>query len=185
MNTSASNSSIAKSIWIAALVVGSVILSGRFSCATPFAALAALAALDMKRTEGALLVLAVWLGNQIVGYGFLGYPHEWSSYGWGLAIGAGALLAYAAARAVSEAMPAANFAAVCVAALAAAFIAYEAALFAATAVLLGDGTFASDIVMQIGAVNAVAFAALLLVRRLIAMSGWMPRMSSGGLAHAG
>lgn len=175
------------SAWIAALIIGSVILSGKFSCATPFAALAALAALDFNRKEGLLVVLAVWLANQFVGFAFLGYPHEATTYAWGLAIGLAALASYVAARAVSTKLPNANLAIVCAASLAAAFIAYEAVLFAATALLSDDGTFSTQIILQIGAVNLVAFVALVLVRRLIAMSGWMPRLStaSPAMAHAG
>ena len=74
------SSAVARGLWAMLLIAGSVVLSAKFSCATPFAALATLAALGMKRTEGLVLVLAVWAANQIVGYGFLGYPHEHQSY---------------------------------------------------------------------------------------------------------
>lgn len=56
--------------------MATVLMSGVFACAVPFAALAALAAFDSERRDGLLLIGAVWLVNQVYGFAVLGYPIE-------------------------------------------------------------------------------------------------------------
>lgn len=173
----------ARWIWAALLIVGSIVLSAKFSCATPFAALAALAALDMKRFDGLLLVIGVWAANQAVGYGLLGYPIEGQSFAWGAAIGIAAVTAYVAARGAIAATAPQSFVAAIGSALIAAFVAYEAVLFAATAVLpSGEAAFSLPIVGEIALVNVIAFTVLLLLHRLVAMSGMLPQISRERLA---
>lgn len=173
------SSASARWLWAILLISGSVLLSAKFSCATPFAALATLAALDMKRADGLLLVLAVWAANQLVGYGFLGYPHELQSYGWGLAVGAAAVAAYVVARIAAGGVSRFGLVAAMVAALSAAFVAYELVLLAATLILpSSDDAFAWPVVGQIAQVNAIAFVALMLLHRLISMSGVLPPISA-------
>jgi hypothetical protein len=59
-------------IWIGFLTVATLLATGVFACAIPFAALAALAALDTEHNDGPLLVGAVWLANQVYGFAVLG-----------------------------------------------------------------------------------------------------------------
>ncbi|MBC7832784.1 MAG: hypothetical protein H7Y62_12280, partial [Hyphomicrobium sp.] len=80
-------------LWIALLTIATVLATGVFACAVPFAALAAVAALDSDRADGILLLGTIWLTNQVVGIGFLGYPLEAQAFGWGLAMGLGTLAA--------------------------------------------------------------------------------------------
>ena len=65
-----------------------------------------MAALDSDRTDGILLLGTIWLTNQVVGFGFLGYPLEAQAFAWGLAMGLGTLAAYFAARACVAALSA-------------------------------------------------------------------------------
>lgn len=179
----AQQSSAGRWLWAALLVAGSVVLTGKFSCATPFAALAALAALDMSRRDGLLLVLAVWLANQAVGYGLLGYPQDAQSYAWGVVIGIAAVAAYVVARAAAAATTASGIVVAMAAALAGAFVAYEAVLIAATNVLpSGETAFSWPVIGQIALVNVIAFAVLLILHRVIATSGWLPQLSRERLA---
>jgi hypothetical protein len=159
-------------LWVGLLTAASVVLSGVYACATPFAALATLAALDIERRDGLVLVGAIWLANQIVGFVFLGYPHELQAYAWGLAIGAGAVAAYLVARwSLAAVSPRSSVLAVA-AALVAAFIAYEGVLYAASFVLPGGASaFSLEIVGQIAATNAVAFAVLLVAHRIAVAAG--------------
>ena len=60
-------------LWIALIGGGSIALSRAFACATPFAALATLAALTMGGRDAVLLVGFVWAANQAVGFGLLHY----------------------------------------------------------------------------------------------------------------
>jgi hypothetical protein len=150
-------------LWIAVLAIASVALSVRLSCATPFAALATLAALNMRRADGLAMILAAFGLNQLVGYATLGYPHEWDSYAWGGAIGVAAVATFFAASALAPRLARFGQITMMAATLAAAFAVYEIVLFAATAVLpSSEQAFALDIVAQIALVNALVFPALLL-----------------------
>lgn len=153
-------------LWIGLLAVASVLLSGMFACATPFAALAALAALDINRRDGLFLVGAIWIANQIWGYAVLGYPHDATTAGWGLAIGAGAVVAFLCARAAVAALPHKPLL-VAVSALVVAFIAYEAVLYGASFVLGdGHGAFTAPVIGRLAAIDAIAFVVLLGAHRL-------------------
>jgi hypothetical protein len=158
-------------LWVGLLAVASLLLSGVFACATPFAALAALAALDIERRDGLYVIGGVWLANQIWGYGVLGYPLDLATAGWGIAIGLGAVIGYVCARGVVNALSR-NAVLVAVSALLVAFFAYEAVLYAATfAIPGGDDAFSAAVVGRIAAVDAVSFAVLLVAHRLALAAG--------------
>jgi hypothetical protein len=84
-------------LWVALITVASAITTLALACATPFAALAALAATRMRARDGVLIVSLAWAANQAVGFGVLGYPHDWTTMAWGPAILSAALAAIAAA----------------------------------------------------------------------------------------
>lgn len=158
-------------VWIALITVSSVLFSLGFACATPFAALAAVAGSKMTRVNGLALVAASWLANQAVGYLVLDYPRTPDSFGWGIAIGAGALLATVAAHELNRLAlrPIVNT----VAAFAVAFVVYQAALYSATAVLSSGGGFALSVILYVGKINVLGFAALLAVYHLAVAAGLM------------
>jgi hypothetical protein len=114
----------------------------------------------MRAAEGAALVGTAWLTNQVIGYLVLGYPLAWDTAAWGILIGVASFAGLAAAGLVSRSNL--SGAAGALLAFAAAFIAYEAVLYAATAVLPSDGTFSAPVIAKILLINAVAFAGLLL-----------------------
>lgn len=153
-------------LWIALLAAASVLLSFRLSCATPFAALAALAAIHMKRSDGLALVGLAWALNQIVGFAFLEYPHDFQSYAWGAAIGVAALASFAAASVVTPRLAHLGQPAMMAGTLAAAFVAYQIAVYVPAAVLpSSELAYAWPIIGQIALVNAVVFPGLLLAHR--------------------
>lgn len=153
-------------LWIGLLSVASVALSFKLSCATPFAALATLAALHMRKSDGLALVALAWGLNQAVGYGVLGYPHDMESYAWGAAIGVAALATLVTAWAVAQRLAPMGSIAMMAGTLLAGFAAYEIVLFATTAVLpASELAFSWSIIGQIGLVNALVFPALLLAHR--------------------
>ena len=90
-----------RSLWLVLLIGTGIFLSPAFACVTPFAALAALAASKLERTDSIMVVGLIWASNQAIGYGVLGYPRTWESAAWGLAIGASFGLAVMTARWVS------------------------------------------------------------------------------------
>lgn len=157
---------VASMLWIVLIAGLSVGSSLAFACAAPLAAISALAATRMDSRTGLALTVTAWLSNQIVGYGFLDYPVTANSVAWGGAIGIAAVLAFFSARAIDTKRPAQVFAFVL--AFLAAFATYEFALYTAGFILGGsDAAFSFAIVARILAINAVAFAGLLLVHRLL------------------
>jgi hypothetical protein len=163
----------ATTLWIALIAALCVGGSYAYACAAPFAAIATLAAAKMDRRAGLALVVVSWIVNQAVGFAFLDYPHTANTFAWGLAIGVGAIVSYAAARTITEAGK--SKAITLPLAFIVAFVAYEATLYAASFPLGGsDYAFSLEIVWYILKVNAVAFASLLLLHRgVLAMIAWL------------
>ena len=60
--------------WAGFLVAASAVGSLVFACATPFAAVAAVAAITLPLRPALAASVGVWLANQAVGYGLLAYP---------------------------------------------------------------------------------------------------------------
>ena len=85
-------------LWIVLLSAASVLGSWALACATPFAALAALAATRMNRRDGLALMLVAWFASQAVGFGIHHYSHEPGTLMWGGAIGTAAIMSLLAAR---------------------------------------------------------------------------------------
>jgi hypothetical protein len=121
---------VARTTWLAALVVPSVLASLLFSCIAPFAAVAAWAALTLERREALGTVVALWAGNQAVGFLALGYGFGVEALSWSIAMLAAAVLALEAARIVSAAAD--GTAARVGAAVMTAVIAHQAAMWLAT-----------------------------------------------------
>ncbi len=167
--------------WIAVLTGAGFLFSFVFACATPFAALAALAALSLQRGDALTLIGATWAINQIVGYGLLGYPTTWDSYGWGIAIGIAALLATAGAMATTRVFAARTIIGSATA-FASAFAIYQLALYAATAVLPAGNGFSLEVVTYVAQVNLLAFGGLLLLQYAGERTGLaaLERRSSSG-----
>lgn len=151
-------------LWIALVAALTVIGSYALACVAPLAAVAALAALTLRRTEGLILVTAAWLVNQVVGFVLLSYPHTGLTYAWGAAIGAAAVLGYVAADAL---VPRVRSALVAIAgAFAAAFVVYQIALYAfGVATSYAGDSFSLAIVGEVLAINAVAYVGFLLIHR--------------------
>lgn len=163
------NSAVVRALWMALLVAASIAFSFALACATPFAALAAMAALFMRRRDGFVLIAAAWFANQCVGYGFLHFPRTTDSFAWGLMIGLAALAATQAA------IVAKTYAKTAIAggaiAFAAAFVAYEAVLFATGVVASDLSGFSAAIVGYIFWVNALAFIGFLVLQALGRVAG--------------
>ena len=149
-------------IALALPVLAAVPLSLALACATPFAALAALAA-ALPRREALSLAGLAWLLNQAIGFGLLGYPLDPATLGWGLAIGAGTLAAAAAAGALPRLAGRPVATALC--RLGSAFAAYEAVLYAAAFLLPGGAeAYAPMIVLRLFLINLAALAGLTLLQ---------------------
>lgn len=154
-----------KAIWIALVAALSVAGSLAFACATPLAAIAALAGAKMDRYSGFALVCLAWLTNQIVGFTMLGYPQTANSFAWGAAIGAAAVAALLAVKGTAAFLPSGPLG--LIASFATAFATYELALVLA-GIPLGASTeaFSFEVIARILAVNVILFIGLLALHRL-------------------
>ena len=151
---------------IVALCAASVAFSLGFACAAPLAAFAALAAIRMNRTGAMTLVIAVWLVNQAIGFVFLSYPLDADCIGWGAGIGLASLLSLEAATLAKRGR------AGLVLAPTAAIAAYEGALFAMTLVSGSSmDAYEPASIARVIAINAIAFAALMIASLLARGAG--------------
>jgi hypothetical protein len=163
-------------LWILLLTAASVFVTLGMACATPFAALATLAALHMSRRDGLALIGIAWLADQAVGYGLLGYPRTANSVAWGVILGVGAVVALLAARALADRVRARGVVVAGAAAFAGGFVAYQVVLVAATAVLAsGAEAFSLPIVGWVLRVNLLSLAGLLVLYRLAVWIGLVTR----------
>lgn len=143
-------------------ILAATTLSGTvvFACMMPFAAIATIAALAMPGRRGAVTVAACWLGNQLLGFGLMGFPWDGATLAAGLSLLAASLVAFAAAGAVVRSGPIPSFLA--------AFAAFELSLFA-YAVPFGDpALFRPEIVKLIALNDALWFAGLWLGWQVLA-----------------
>lgn len=158
----------ASTLWILLLTVASTVTTLVLACATPFPALAALAAMHMRRTDGVALVVVSWLVSQVVGFGFLHYPHTASTFGWAAAIGVGAVLSVLAASQVARSLSTSGFAARLAAAYVAGFVAFKAAIFVASFGLGGGmSALSPGVIGEQFVRNAAILAGLLMLYRVL------------------
>src|SRR5271157_5508966 len=159
-------------LWLGLLVAASVAFSLGLACAVPLAAFAAAAALSLSRRDAVLLILLVWLANQLVGFTVLDYPWTGSTLAWGVALGIVAILATLAGQLTARCFAKAGRGLTFTAIFLSAFAVYEAALFAVSATLLGGAEiYTLAIQGRIFAINAAAFGGLLALNHLAASVG--------------
>src|SRR5215813_4367289 len=79
-------------MWLGLLIVISAAITIAFTCITPFAAFAVIAALTVPRRDTVMLAVALWLTNQAVGFGLLHYPWTASTLAWGVVLGVAAVV---------------------------------------------------------------------------------------------
>lgn len=171
-------------LWLALLVAASVAFTLGFACAVPLAGFAAAAALTLPRRDALLLIGAVWLANQIVGYAFLRYPWEAQSLAWGAALGIVAVLATWAAQAAARRAAAAGSGTIGLASFTAAFAVYEGSLFVISLVVGATEDFAPATVAWIFAMNAGAMIGLMLLSRVGVIIGLVPASMAMRARHA-
>ncbi|MEH3047654.1 hypothetical protein [Sphingomonas adhaesiva] len=83
----------ASTLWIMLLTLASTVTTLLLACATPFTALAALAATQMRLRDGVALTLAAWVASQAVGFCVLDYPRDAGTIGWAAALAVAAVAA--------------------------------------------------------------------------------------------
>lgn len=163
-STATTSDKAGTSLWIAVIAALTVVGSFALACVAPLAAVAALAALTLRRTEGLILVVTAWIFNQAVGFVLLSYPHTADTYAWGAAIGVASVLGYFAAT-VAVARTGSNLLG-SIAAFVAAFVVYQLGLYVfGVATSYAGDFFSLAVVGEVLAINAVAFAGFLALHR--------------------
>jgi hypothetical protein len=154
-------------LWLGLLIAAIAALTTEYTCVTPFAAFAVIAAVTLSRRDAVILAVALWLTNQVVGFGVLNYPWTASTFAWGLAIGAAAVIAGLAAHWAVRKLAAFHVLARMAAGFAGAFVLYEVALYVvAVSMLGGTEAFAPAIVGQVLFANAVTLVGLVALHQL-------------------
>jgi len=163
-------------MWLGLMVLISAALTIAFTCITPFAAFAVIAALTVPRRDTVMLAVTLWLTNQVVGFGLLHYPWTASTLAWGAALGVAAVVGTLAALWTHRRLGSLPSLARSGAAFLAAFVLYQLALYAAAAAWLG-GTemFAPGIVSQAFLINAVTLVGLFALQQVMAGAGLLIR----------
>jgi hypothetical protein len=163
-------------LWLGLLVGASLVFSLGLACAVPFAAFAAAAALSLSRRDALILILMVWLANQLVGFTLLDYAWTASTFAWGAALAIVAIFATLGGQWMAGRLVDARRAFTITATFLIAFAVYEAALFAVSATLLG-GTeiYTAAIQGRIFAINAAAFFGLLVLNHFATSVGLVNR----------
>lgn len=150
---------------IGALTACTAVLSTMLACATPFAALAAIAVLFLPSRRVLPAAAAVWLTNQAVGYLLLDYPHSASSHAWGLMIGLGLVLATLAAQSAWHRLTSQPWPVSWGATYLAALSAFQTMMAAGYALLGGAMTL--DGVLTVFRIDVLAFVGFLLALSLL------------------
>jgi hypothetical protein len=170
-------------VWFGSLILISAVITTVFTCVTPFAAFAVIAAVTVSRRDAVMLAVALWLTNQAVGFGLLHYPWTASTLAWGVALGVAAVIGTLAALWTFARLGAQPVLAQSVAGFVASFVLYQLTLYAVAASWLGGvEMFAPGIVGQVLAINAVTLGGLFALRPVVA--GAAALLSRRRRAHA-
>lgn len=167
--------------WIVLFTVVSCAATLALACATPFAALAAVAATRMRARDGVLLMLAVWIASQAIGFCVLEYPRDPTTLAWGIAIGTAALAAFAGARWGARTTAGSSRALQVATAFGVGFVAYKLALLCWSLSLGGFHTALSPYYAAKQFVREAAFVVgLVALHRALLVAGVpAPRLAAG------
>jgi hypothetical protein len=148
-------------VWLG-LLCASTLLTAAYTCITPVAAFAVIAAAALSRRDALLLMGTLWFVNQTVGFAWLHYPWTATTFAWGIAIGIAAMSGTLSAQWTIERLSACRSSVRVVAAFLFALSVYELALYgAAVLVLGGSGAFTLRVIVEVLFINAVTLLGLL------------------------
>jgi hypothetical protein len=164
-------------LWIVLLTAASLATTLALACATPFAALAALAAVHMRRRDGIALMLLAWLASQLVGFLVLHYPHDVKTLCWGAGLGSAAIGALLGAALSLSWVDNASVAVRLAVAYLAGFVAFKAVVLVWALFLGGVAITLDPVIMlrQLFRDGAILIGLYALYRGLIALGVPAPR----------
>jgi len=135
----------ASTIWIILLTAASTLTTLALACATPFPALAALAAMHMRRRDGLILMALAWGASQATGFFILHYAIKDTTLGWALGLLVAAMASGLGAYAALAHMEGRSLALRLGTAYVAAFVAFKLVIIAFSAFWLGGVETALDL----------------------------------------
>lgn len=169
---------MASFIWTMILTLAVIGATFALSCVTPFAALAVALAGTVGLRASLRVMIAVWLVNQVMGFGLFHFPLTPNTFLIGIAIGGAAVVGTIAAWMVLKRMRSRPLLLRLGVALLASFGIYELTLLAAV-VFLGDlETFRPAIIAQLGLMNAVSLLGMIVLNEVAAAvcRSWLGRI---------
>ena len=159
---------MANFIWLLILTLAVVGATVALSCVTPFAALGVALARTVGLRASLRVMIAVWLANQLIGFGLFHFPRTPETFLMGIAIGAAAVVGTIAAWVVLNRMQSRPVLLRLSVAFLVSFATYELALVAPV-VFLGDlATFGPAVVAELGLVNAVSLVGMVALNEVVA-----------------
>jgi|SRR5688572_30121471 len=159
---------MANFVWLLILALAVVSATVALSCVTPFAALAVALAGTVGLRASLRVMIAVWLANQLIGFGLFHFPRTLDTFLIGIAIGGAAVAGTIAAWAVLNRIRSRPLLVRLGVALLASFATYELTLLAAV-VFLGDlETFRPAILAELAFVNIVSLAGMVALNEVVA-----------------
>lgn len=162
----------ASALWVSLLTAASTVTTLALACATPFPALAALAAVHMRRRDGLALMLIAWAASQFAGFFLLGYPRDGSTLAWGVGLGTAAVGSALAGYTVLNALNYRSVAARLSLAYAAGFTAFKAIILGWALVLGGLHTaMAPDLLAEQFVRNGAILIGLYMLYRTLVAAG--------------
>jgi hypothetical protein len=182
--TAARASTFVMRLWPAILAVTAVGGSLALTCVAPFVAFAVVTAGTLRLRSALGTMAVIWLANQALGFGVLGYPWTLNTMLWGLAIGGAAMLAtVAASGALGRFRASAGWLRLPLA-FGAAFVVYETAIMAASFSLGNGDVFAPALLGRLALIDAAWLGGLVLVHAVLAARPQPWRRSTSQLVRA-
>ena len=169
---------MANFIWLCTLTLAVVGATVALSCVTPFAALAVALTATVGLRASLLVMITVWLANQVIGFGLFNFPRTPDTLLMGIAIGGAAVVGTVVAWLVLNRTPSRWVLLRLSIALLASFVIYELALLGAV-VFVGDlETFRPAILAELGVVNLVSLAGMIVLNEILGAvcKSWLGRI---------
>ncbi len=170
-------------LWGSLLTIATVTGTLALACATPFAGLAALAALFLPRRDAFVLIGVNWLANQAIGFGLMSYPWTWDTLQGGICMGVAALGCTGAAMLLSAPLRKVAFPLAVIGVFAGAFATYEGLNYVLS-IGHNDGDYSLSILQYLLYLNGLAFAGLLFLQRVAEAIGVAAPRAIPRPAHA-
>jgi hypothetical protein len=166
--TAAHASTLVTTLWPAILALAAVGGSLAFTCVAPFAAFAVATAGTLRLRSALGTMAVIWLANQAVGFGALGYPWTLNTILWGLAMGVAAMVAaLATAGVLGRFHTSAGWLRLPLA-FGTAFVVYEMAIMAVSVILGSGDVFAPALLGRLALIDAAWLGGLMFVHAVLA-----------------